>query len=62
MRLDLHGLSEKMILIRDAVPCIKKKADWALRWISDKESTFAERLVAFAAVEGIFFSVRLISL
>jgi ribonucleoside-diphosphate reductase subunit M2 len=38
------------------IPCIKKKADWALRWISDEESTFAERLVAFAAVEGIFFS------
>ena len=38
------------------VPCIRKKADWALRWISDKESTFASRLVAFAAVEGIFFS------
>lgn len=39
-----------------AVPCIRKKADWALRWISDKDSTFACRLVAFAAVEGIFFS------
>ncbi|MDG1534745.1 MAG: ribonucleotide-diphosphate reductase subunit beta [Schleiferiaceae bacterium] len=35
-------------------PAIKKKADWALRWI-DSES-FAERLIAFAAVEGIFFS------
>lgn len=40
----------------DTIPCIKKKADWALRWISDKKSTFAERLIAFAAVEGIFFS------
>ncbi|RDX55734.1 ribonucleotide reductase small subunit [Lentinus brumalis] len=40
----------------DTIPCIKKKADWALRWISDKEVAFAERLVAFAAVEGIFFS------
>ncbi len=40
----------------DTIPCIRKKADWALKWISDKESTFAERLVAFAAVEGIFFS------
>lgn len=38
------------------VPCIKRKADWALRWISDDASTFGERLVAFAAVEGIFFS------
>nr|KAJ3415724.1 Ribonucleotide-diphosphate reductase (RNR), small subunit [Polyrhizophydium stewartii] len=40
----------------DTVPCIRKKADWALKWISDKKSVFAERLVAFAAVEGIFFS------
>lgn len=40
----------------DTVPCIKKKADWALHWISDKRSSFAERLVAFACVEGIFFS------
>jgi len=35
---------------------IKKKADWAMRWINDSQSSFAERLVAFAAVEGIFFS------
>ncbi|KAH7139095.1 ribonucleotide reductase [Dendryphion nanum] len=40
----------------DNIPCIRKKADWALKWISDKNSTFANRLVAFAAVEGIFFS------
>ena len=40
----------------ETIPCIKKKADWALKWISDRSSTFAERLVAFAAVEGIFFS------
>ncbi len=38
----------------DTVPCVGKKAQWALRWISN--GTFAERLVAFAAVEGIFFS------
>lgn len=38
------------------IPCIKKKADWALRWIADDEALFGERLVAFAAVEGIFFS------
>ena len=36
--------------------CIKKKADWAIKWIHDKESDFATRLVAFACVEGIFFS------
>ncbi|RAL64903.1 hypothetical protein DID88_001497 [Monilinia fructigena] len=40
----------------DTIPCIKKKADWAVKWIQDKNSTFAQRLVAFAAVEGIFFS------
>ena len=39
-----------------SVPCIRKKADWAIKWIQDKDSTFAQRLVAFAAVEGIFFS------
>jgi len=38
------------------MPCIKTKADWALRWITDKNATFAERLVAFSVVEGIFFS------
>lgn len=40
----------------NTIPCIKKKADWALRWIDDKSSSFAMRLVAFACVEGIFFS------
>ena len=39
----------------ETVPCVKKKAEWAQRWISS-ESSFAERLVAFACVEGIFFS------
>lgn len=38
----------------DTIPCVAKKAEWALRWID--EGSFAERLVAFAAVEGIFFS------
>ncbi|XP_050426942.1 ribonucleoside-diphosphate reductase subunit M2 B-like [Adelges cooleyi] len=40
----------------ETMPCVKKKADWALKWICDKQATFGERLVAFAAVEGIFFS------
>lgn len=39
----------------ETIPCIKKKADWAMKWISNSAS-FAERLVAFACVEGIFFS------
>ncbi len=38
----------------DTVPCVGKKAEWALRWI--KNGSFVERLIAFAAVEGIFFS------
>lgn len=38
----------------ETVPCVGKKAEWALRWISN--GSFAERLIAFAAVEGIFFS------
>jgi ribonucleoside-diphosphate reductase beta chain len=38
----------------DTIPCVTKKAEWALRWISN--GTFAERLIAFVAVEGIFFS------
>ena len=38
----------------DHMPCVKKKADWAMRWI--EKGSFHEQLVAFAAVEGIFFS------
>jgi len=37
-------------------PCIKKKSDWAQKWIRDNRSSFATRLIAFACVEGIFFS------
>ena len=40
----------------ETMPCVKRKADWALRWINDRNSSFGERIVAFAAVEGIFFS------
>lgn len=45
---------DKLFHAVDTVPCVGKKADWALRWISN--GSFAERLIAFAAVEGIFFS------
>ena len=37
-------------------PCIRNKADWAIKWIQDQNSSFATRLVAFACIEGIFFS------
>jgi ribonucleoside-diphosphate reductase beta chain len=46
---------EKLFKAIETIPCIKKKADWAMKWINGNES-FAERLVAFAAIEGIFFS------
>jgi ribonucleoside-diphosphate reductase beta chain len=45
---------DKLFHAVDHMPCVKKKADWALRWIS--QGNFQERLIAFAAVEGIFFS------
>ncbi len=38
------------------MPYVKQKADWALNWIKSDSVTFGERLVAFAAIEGIFFS------
>jgi ribonucleotide reductase beta subunit family protein with ferritin-like domain len=46
---------DKLFRAIDTIPCIGKKADWALKWI-DSQDNFAKRLVAFAAVEGIFFS------
>jgi ribonucleotide reductase beta subunit family protein with ferritin-like domain len=54
----ISDTAEKAVLF-DAirtVPCIGKKADWALKWISDTKASFAQRLLAFACVEGIFFS------
>jgi ribonucleoside-diphosphate reductase beta chain len=48
--------SEKYTLFHalETIPCVAKKGEWALRWIT--QGSFAERLIAFAAVEGIFFS------
>lgn len=40
----------------ETMPAVKKKADWALAWIASKTANFGERIIAFAAVEGIFFS------
>lgn len=40
----------------DTMPCVQKKAEWALKWINDKDSPFVNRVIGFAAVEGIFFS------
>jgi ribonucleotide reductase beta subunit family protein with ferritin-like domain len=46
----------KLFNALETFECIKKKGTWAKKWISDNRSTFATRLVAFACVEGIFFS------
>lgn len=56
--LDAHQQEcKKLLRAIHEIPCVKSKADWALRWISHS-SSFAERLVAFACVEGIHFSGR----
>ena len=45
----------KLFKAIETIPCIRKKAEWAMRWFNP-DNSFAERLVAFACVEGIFFS------
>lgn len=54
----IKDFQEKQKLFRaiETMPCVKKKADWAMKWISSSQASFAERLIAFASVEGIFFS------
>jgi len=54
----IKNIEEKHRLFNaiDNFPCIKKKADWAQKWIKDNRSNFATRLIAFACIEGIFFS------
>ena len=47
---------EKILGAISTIPAVKKKADWALQWIESPDANFATRLLAFAAVEGIFFS------
>ena len=68
---DIHGITYSLLIdtyIKDSVkkakllnaietiPSVKKKADWAKKWIEDKDADFGKRVIAFAAVEGIFFS------
>ncbi len=48
-------LKDKLLNAVETIPSVKKKADWALKWIGDK-SDFSKRVIAFACVEGIFFS------
>jgi ribonucleoside-diphosphate reductase subunit M2 len=47
---------ERLFHAIEHFPCIKKKSDWAQKWIHDNRSSFGTRLIAFACVEGIFFS------
>ena len=47
---------DRLLNAIETIPSVKKKADWALKWISDDTSSFGKRVIAFAAVEGIFFS------
>jgi len=47
---------EQLFKATENYPCIKKKFDWAQKWLNDKSSCFATRLVAFALIEGLFFS------
>ena len=53
----IKDVGEKDTLFKalENFPCIKKKGDWAIKWINDKRSTFATRLIAFACVEGDIF-------
>ena len=46
----------KILHAIDTIPCVKKKAEWAMSWIDSPDADFATRLIGFAAVEGIFFS------
>jgi ribonucleotide reductase beta subunit family protein with ferritin-like domain len=50
--------NEKLHLLHaiETVPCVQRKAHWALKWCNPTYASFAERMVAFAAVEGVFFS------
>jgi len=57
-----HDQQTKLFKAIDNFPCINKKATWARKWITDNRSSFAARLIAFAVVEGIFFSASFASI
>jgi ribonucleoside-diphosphate reductase beta chain len=54
----IENKQEKLDILRaiQIIPCVQKKAEWAMQWIESKEASFAHRLMAFAIIEGIFFS------
>jgi ribonucleoside-diphosphate reductase beta chain len=47
---------DRLLNAIETIPCVKRKAEWGLKWINDDKSSFATRLIAFAIVEGVFFS------
>jgi len=54
----IKDTNEKNFLLNsiENIPCIKKKADWSIKWTENNTAPFAQRLIAFACIEGIFFS------
>lgn len=52
----------KLLNAIQEIPCVKEKAEWAVRWIENKEEDFGTRLVAFAIIEGVFFSASFCSI
>jgi len=54
----IEDKTEKLHLLKatQTIPCVRQKAEWAQRWIEARDEDFATRLIAFAVVEGIFFS------
>ncbi|KAK6978174.1 putative ribonucleoside-diphosphate reductaseFT small chain [Favolaschia claudopus] len=59
--IDDAELKDRLFRSIETVPCVQLKADWMMKWMAD-DKPFAERLVAFAAVEGIFFSASFASI
>jgi len=51
-----HDERDRLFNAIETIPAVKKKAEWAFKWINAKNASFAERIIAFASVEGIFFS------
>jgi len=52
---------EKLFNAIDTIPCVQRKAEWALKWM-DKDKPFEERVIAFSIVEGVFFSASFASI
>ena len=53
---------KKLLNAIQEIPCIKKKADWAVKWIENKNEDFGTRVIAFAIIEGVFFSASFCSI